>query len=49
MAGAIRDAFQGRSDDPFQGEPPNPAQFALQMIEGVPLVRFWRGDPPAGT
>jgi hypothetical protein len=46
MATKIREAFAGRADKPFPGSALNSAQFALQMIEGVPRVTFRRDNAP---
>ncbi|HYH64732.1 MAG TPA: hypothetical protein VD866_08575 [Urbifossiella sp.] len=44
MASAMATAFPA-GNSPFQAAAPNPAEFALQMIEGVPRVTFWRTAP----
>ena len=44
LAAAMREAFENKPGNPFKGSVPNSAQFALQMIEGVPRVTFWRDD-----
>ena len=44
LAAAMREAFENKPGNPFKGSVPNSAQFALQMIEGVPRVTFLRDD-----